>query len=347
MADPTGIHLSVLDIAPVWRGSTQAQALRDTLALAPEVERLGYRRYWVAEHHNTPSIASSSPPMLAGQIAARTSTIGIGSGGVLLPNHPPLVIAEQFGLLEALYPGRVDLGLGRASGTDPLTAGALRRNAFPQTDFTEQIDELEVYFADPRPGGPEPAVMAVPAQGNRPRIWMLGSSPASARLAAARGMPYAFAHHIAPDLAVTALRLYRQEFRPSPVLDRPYAVIAASVIVADTDERARWLIRPMTITGIELRTTGRSGPLYPPSQAAEYRFSPMEQDMAAQSVGRHLVGSPGTVAGLVSELLSETGADELMALTNVHDPAERLRSFELLAGIVPLVAPASAEAGTV
>ena len=345
MTHATGIHLSVLDIAPVWRGSTPAQALRDTLALAPEVERLGYRRYWVAEHHNAPSIASSSPPMLAGQIAARTSTISVGSGGVLLPNHAPLVVAEQFGLLEALYPDRVDLGLGRASGTDPLTAGALRRSAFPPADFGEQIDELEVYFAPQPPGGPEPAVVAVPAPGNRPRIWVLGSSPASALLAASRGLPYAFAHHIAPDLAVPALRLYRREFRPSPVLERPYAIVAASVVVADTDERARRLIRPMTITGIELRTTGRAGPLYPPDQAEKYVFSPAEREMAAQSHGRHLVGSPGTVAERITELLAATGADELMALTNVQDPQERLRSFEHLTRSVPLIPPTAAEAG--
>jgi luciferase family oxidoreductase group 1 len=334
--EPAAIRLSVLDVAPVWNGSTQAQALRDTLQLAPKVESLGYHRYWVAEHHNTLSIANSSPPVLVAEIANATSTMQVGAGGVLLPNHPTLVVAEQFGMLEVLHPGRIDLGLGRAPGTDPLTALALRRPAGGGGDFPQQIAELEGYFDDREADGRERQVIAVPARGHRPAMWVLGSSPGSARLAAGLGMPYAFAHHIAPQNAVASLTLYREEFRPSARLEQPYSIIASSVIVADSDEHARWLAGPLAVTGLQLRTTGMSGPMRSPQEAADYPFTRFEKQMISESAGRHLVGDPETVGRAVHDLLAAAQADELMALTTVHDPADRLRSYELLAGIVPL-----------
>ncbi|MUN39457.1 LLM class flavin-dependent oxidoreductase [Actinomadura litoris] len=342
MSHPATIKLSVLDVAPVWNGSSQAQALRDTLQLAPKVEGLGYHRYWVAEHHNTLSIASSSPPVLVAELANATSTLRVGSGGVLLPNHPPLVVAEQFGTLEALHPARIDLGLGRASGTDPVTAMALRR-AGGGGDFRQQIAELEGYFAD-RGGGEDPrsGAVAVPAPGHRPGMWVLGSSPASARLAAELGMPYAFAHHIAPQNAVQSLNLYRREFRASVHLEQPYSIIASSVIVADTGERARLLAGPLTVIGLQLRTTGTSGPMLGPEEAAAYPFTPLERQIVGEGSGHHLVGDPEAVGRGVRDLLAATRADELMALTMVHDPAERLRSYELLTEIVPLAAPSLA-----
>ncbi|WP_067456447.1 LLM class flavin-dependent oxidoreductase [Actinomadura macra] len=343
MSEPAAIKLSVLDVAPVWRGSSQAQALRDTLQLAPKVEGLGYHRYWVAEHHNTLSIASSSPPVLVAEIANATSTLRVGSGGVLLPNHPTLVVAEQFGMLEVLHPGRIDLGLGRAPGTDPLTALVLRRPTGGGGDFRQQIAELEGYFGDDGAGDdPERQVVAVPARGHRPAIWVLGSSPASARLAAELGMPYAFAHHIAPQNAVQSLNLYRQEFRPSAALAQPYSIIASSVIVADSDERARWLAAPLAVTSLQLRTTGTSSPMLPPAEAVDYPFTPFERQVIGEGSGRHLVGDPDTVGRAVRDLLAAARADELMALTTVHDPVARLRSYELLTEIVPLAAPSLA-----
>ncbi|QXJ23882.1 LLM class flavin-dependent oxidoreductase [Actinomadura graeca] len=343
MSEPAAIKLSVLDVAPVWRGSSQAQALRDTLQLAPKVEGLGYHRYWVAEHHNTLSIASSSPPVLAAEIANATSTMRVGSGGVLLPNHPTLVVAEQFGMLEVLHPGRIDLGLGRAPGTDPLTALVLRRPTGGGGDFRRQIAELEGYFSENGgDGDPQAQVVAVPAPGHRPDMWVLGSSPASAALAAELGMPYAFAHHIAPQNAVRSLNLYRDEFRPSAHLERPYAIVASSVIVADTEERARRLAGPLAVTSLQLRTTGTAGPMLPPEEAAVYPFTPLERQVIGEGAGRHLVGAPETVGRAVHDLLASTRADELMALTTVHDPADRLRSYELLTELVPLAAPSLA-----
>ncbi|MCO1582511.1 LLM class flavin-dependent oxidoreductase [Crossiella sp. SN42] len=328
------VPLSVLDLAIITNGSTATAALRETLDLATQTERLGYHRFWLAEHHNMPGVASSAPAVLIGQVAAVTSTMRVGSGGVMLPNHPPLVVAEQFGMLEALYPGRIDLGLGRAPGTDPRTAQALRRSASPLSadDFPEQLGELVRYFDEPVPGEPEPPVRAVPAAGNRPPVWLLGSSGYSARLAGMLGLPFAFAHHFSAENTLPALRLYRDNFRPSAELDRPYAMVCASVIAADTDEHARWLAGPGGLSFLRLRG-GRPG-LFPTAQeAADYPYSALEREFVEARFASQIIGGPETVAAGLEKLLAETMADELMVTSMVPGHAERLRSFELVAKI--------------
>ncbi|HZQ86268.1 MAG TPA: LLM class flavin-dependent oxidoreductase [Acidimicrobiales bacterium] len=239
--------LSVLDLAPVTSGSTTGDALRHTLDLARHADRLGYNRYWVAEHHNMPGIASSAPAVLIGHVADATERLRVGSGGVMLPNHAPLVVAEQFGMLEALHPGRIDLGIGRAPGTDPVTAAALRRSAeaLGADDFPEQLMDLIGFFTGEFPDGhPYRAITAVPALGNMPALWILGSSGYGAQVAGLLGLPFAFAHHCSADYTMPALALYRKAFRPSDVLDAPYAMIGVGVVCADDDERARWLAPP-------------------------------------------------------------------------------------------------------
>ncbi|GDY32970.1 LLM class flavin-dependent oxidoreductase [Gandjariella thermophila] len=338
------VPLSVLDLAPVPSGSTTARALRNSLDLARRVERLGYTRYWVAEHHNMPGIASSSPAVLIGQLAAATSTLRVGSGGVMLPNHPPLVVAEQFGMLEALPPGRIDLGIGRAPGTDQATARALRRSAGPLSadDFPQQLAELVDYFAEAAEDGSAPRVRAVPAAGNRPPVWLLGSSGYSAQLAGLLGLPFAFAHHFSADNTLPALALYRESFRPSPHLDRPYAMVAAALYAANTDEHARWIAAPAALAFVHLRH-GRPGPLPTPEEAASYPYTPLDEEIVRSRLAGQLIGGPDTVRRQADELLAATEADELMLTTMVHDHADRVRSYDLfaeLAGLEPVEAPA-------
>jgi luciferase family oxidoreductase group 1 len=339
------IPLSVLDLAPVASGSTSAQALRNTIELARHAEALGYHRFWLAEHHNMPGIASSAPAVLIGQVAASTSRIRVGSGGVMLPNHPPLVVAEQFGMLTALHPDRIDLGLGRAPGTDQRTARALRRSAGPLSadDFPQQLGELLEYFAeDPTTTGtPDGRLHAVPAAGNKPPVWLLGSSGYSAQLAGMLGLPFAFAHHFSSENTLPAAALYRQSFRPSEDLAEPYLLIAASVVAADDDERAQWLSGSMGLSFLRLRQ-GRPGPLPSPEEAAEYPYTDMERLVVEDRSTSQIVGGPETVRKGVEELIEVTGANELMVTSMLHDPAARLRSYELLAG---LWAP-GAETGT-
>jgi luciferase family oxidoreductase group 1 len=316
----------VLDLAPVPAGSTSAQALRATIDLARATERLGYRRFWLAEHHNMPGIASSAPAVLIGQVAAATSTMRVGSGGVMLPNHPPLVVAEQFGMLTALHPDRIDLGLGRAPGTDPRTAQALRRSAAPLSadDFPQQLDELLSYFdADQN---------ASPAAGNRPPVWLLGSSGYSAQLAGMLGLPFAFAHHFSATNTLPAVELYRRSFRPSAALERPYVLIAAAVIVAEDDEQAQWLAGPTGLSFLRLRQ-GNPGLLPTPDEAAGYPYTDRDRAFLAERVAGQLVGGPDTVRKAAEALVAATGADELMATTMVHGATDRLRSYELLAGL--------------
>ena len=241
---PESVPLSVLDLAPVPDGGNAGDALRATIDLARHVERLGFHRFWVAEHHNMPGIASSAPPVLIGHIADATTTMRVGSGGVMLPNHVSLVVAEQFGMLEALHPGRIDLGIGRAPGTDQVTAAALRRSpeALSADDFPDQLMDLLGYFTGRWPDGhPFAQITAVPGRGYQPAMWLLGSSGYSAQVAGLLGLPFAFAHHFSPANTLPALALYREHFRPSEALDRPYAMVAAAVVCADTDDRARWL----------------------------------------------------------------------------------------------------------
>ncbi|MFF3469175.1 LLM class flavin-dependent oxidoreductase [Streptomyces sp. NPDC001984] len=318
------VPLSVLDVAPVAAAGSPAEALRHTTALAVRADELGYRRFWVAEHHNTPWVASSAPAVLIAHLLASTSTIRVGSGGVQLPNHAPLAVAEQFGTLEALHPGRVDLGLGR-TGADQATAVALRRTsaeAFPQ-----ELDELIGYFT-----GRENRlrITAVPGLGNMPKISLLGSSGFSAQLAGLLGLPFSFAHHFSAANTLPALDLYRQNFRPSEYLDKPYAIVSVNTICADTDERAEYLAGPAMLSSVRIRA-GRPTLLASPEEAAQYPYTPQEREVARQRFEGQALGSPETVARQLAELRERTGADELMLTTQVYDIKDRIRSFELIA----------------
>ncbi len=340
MTQPT---LSVLDLAIVGEGATPAEALASSLRLAQEAERLGYHRYWVAEHHNMPGIASSSPAVLIAHLAAGTTTLRLGSGGVMLPNHSPLVVAEQFGMLEALHPGRIDLGLGRAPGTDGLTAAALRRtNRLDQgDDFPNQLGELLGYFNDSLPDDhPFRRIHATPARGYQPSIWLLGSSDFSARLAGQLGIPFSFAHHFAGDNTEAAAEVYRRAFTPSDVLDEPYLMLGVNVLCAPDEEEARYLSGPSALSMARLRQ-GRPG-LYPsPEQAAAHEWTPQEQAIAHSWGRNHVIGSPGLVRRSLEELAERTGAAELMVTTMAHGPDDRLRSLRLTAEATGLTAPSA------
>ncbi|MGD0555316.1 MAG: LLM class flavin-dependent oxidoreductase [Streptosporangiaceae bacterium] len=321
--------LSVLDLAPVPSGSTPRDALRATIELAQHTEKLGFHRFWVAEHHNMPGIASSAPPVLIGHIADATETIRVGSGGVMLPNHTPLVVAEQFGMLEALHPGRIDLGIGRAPGTDQVTAAALGHRG--PDDFPRYFTDLLGFLTGRWPEGSRfAALTAMPAPAEPPDVWLLGSSGYSAQLAGMLGLPFAFAHHFSAANTLPALALYRETFRPSEALDKPYAMVAASVLAADTDERARYLAGPSALSFVRLRS-GRPGPVPSPEEAAAYEYTDLDRAIVADRQSSAIIGSPDTVRAGLDELLKATRADELMIITQVHDPADRLHSFDLVA----------------
>ncbi|MPY96822.1 MAG: MsnO8 family LLM class oxidoreductase [Actinophytocola sp.] len=327
MAAFSGVPLSVLDLAPVSDGSDAATALRNTVDLAQHVESLGYHRYWLAEHHNMPGIASSATVVLINQVANATETLRVGSGGIMLPNHAPLVVAEQFGTLEAFHPGRIDLGLGRAPGTDPRTAAAVRGNSsLTAADFPHQLTELISYFEHDDARG----VNAVTAEGNQPPVWLLGSSDYSARLAGMLGLPFSFAHHFAAANTLPALAAYRDNFRPSAVLDKPHAMVAVSVICADTDEQAQYLAGPGLFAFLSLRR-GKPIPLPTPEFAANYPYDEQEQRFMSNRRKGSVVGSPDTVRRELSQLAEDTQADELMVTTMVHAHDDRRRSYELLA----------------
>jgi luciferase family oxidoreductase group 1 len=341
VSDLADIPLSVLDLAPVATGSTVGDALQATTELARHVERLGFNRFWVAEHHNLPGVASTAPPVLIGHLADATASIRVGSGGVMLPNHASLVVAEQFGMLEALHPGRIDLGIGRAPGTDPRTAMALRRSqgALSADDFPEQLTDLLGFFTGQWPAGhPFGGITAVPGKGSMPAMWLLGSSDYSAQVAGLLGLPFAFAHHFSPANTLPAIARYRETFRPSAELERPYLMIAAAVICADTDDRARWLAGSGALSFLRLRT-GRPGTMPSPEEAAAYPYDDMEREFIDQRLSSQIIGSPAAVRKGIAELLEATQADELMITTMVFDPADRLHSFDLLAetlGMAPL-----------
>jgi luciferase family oxidoreductase group 1 len=328
MPDPSELSLSVLDIAPVMRDRGPAQALRDSVALAVRTEALGYSRFWLAEHHNTSGIASSSPVLLVGQIAAATATIRVGSGGIMLPNHKPLLVAEQFGTLASLYPGRIDLGIGRAAGTDPLTARALGNHPGPTgpADYRAQVNELLSYLSP----GPEAAVSANPRPDDWPPLWMLGSSGGGARLAGEFGLPFATAHHFSSRNTIPSIAAYRESFRPSAQLSRPYAIVAANVIVAETDEEAWRLAATLEIAHLEMQL-GIFGPYVSPEEADRYPFTAAERQAARQIFAPQFIGSPDTVRRKLVDLLAACAPDEFMALTIVHDQEARARSYELLA----------------
>ena len=321
--------MSVLDLAPVQAGSPAGQALAATTELARRAEELGYRRFWVAEHHNMPGIASSAPAVLIAHLAAATSVIRVGSGGVMLPNHAPLVVAEQFGTLEALHPGRIDLGIGRAPGTDQRTALALRRTmeGLNAEQFPAELGLLIRLFTGADPSVP---IVATPGRGDMPAIWLLGSSGYSAQLAGLLGLPFCFAHHFSPANTEPAVALYRQSFQPSAVLEQPHAMVAVQGVCADTDERAQWLSRPAALSQLRQRA-GLTAALPTPEEAAAHPYTDAEREHIGQRLAVQAVGSPETVRARLADLLGRTGADELMLTAMVYDIGARIRSFELIA----------------
>ena len=333
--------LSVLDVSPVSSGSNSAQALRNTLDLARLTERLGYERYWLAEHHNLPIIASSAPEVMIGHVANVTERIRIGAGGIMLPNHAPLKVAETFRVLEALHPGRVDLGIGRAPGTDPVTATALRRSqdGLKAEDFPQQFAELLAFSGDGFPEDhPFRSVIAMPSDVGLPPIWLLGSSGYSARAAGEMGLGYAFASHFSPADPAPAMRAYRDSFEPSEDFEHPSAILAVAVICEETSEHAERLATSMELAWVRMRS-GNPGPLPNPEEAMAYPYTPTERRLADTYRTMQVVGDPQTVRARLEELAEHTAADEVMVTTNVYDHAERLRSYELLAEVFQIATP--------
>ena len=319
---------SLLDLSPIPEGGDAALALRNTADLARHAERWGYRRFWLAEHHNMPGIASAATAVVIGHVAASTSSIRVGAGGIMLPNHAPLVIAEQFGTLATLFPGRIDLGLGRAPGTDPLTTRALRRNLDGDVDaFPRDVIELQHYFAAPDGGR---RVQAVPGAGVDVPLWILGSSLFGAQLAAMLGLPYAFASHFAPPLLTEALAIYRERFEPSAHCAQPYVMVGLNVIAANTASAARLLRTSAQQSMLSLRQ-GRPGKLPPPVAGFEERLSPAERQIIEQSQSCSVVGAPDTIRAGVAAFVERTGADEVMIVSHIFDHDARLRSLEITA----------------
>jgi luciferase family oxidoreductase group 1 len=325
------IAYSVLDLSPIAEGASATDALRHSLDLAQHAELWGYKRYWLAEHHNMRGIASAATAVVIGHVAGGTKTIRVGAGGIMLPNHAPLVIAEQFGTLESLYPGRIDLGLGRAPGTDMLTARALRRDLATAADqFPQDVIELQIYFDDP---DPDQKIRAVPGAGLKVPLWILGSSLFGAQLAAHLGLPFAFASHFAPDALLQAIAIYRERFQPSRQLDAPYVVVAANVVAADTDEEARRIFTSLQQSFVRLRR-GTPGQLPPPIDDIDTYATPQERAGADHSLVYSFVGGCDKVKAGIETFLETTQADELMVTGHIYDHRARLRSFEMAAGIL-------------
>ena len=327
-------RLSILDLAFVPAGSTPGDALRNTLDLARHAEQWGYHRYWLAEHHNMIGIASAATAVVIGAVAAATKTIRVGAGGIMLPNHAPLIIAEQFGTLAALYPGRIDLGLGRAPGTDPPTIRALRRTLESAERFPHDVLELQHYF---EPAQPSQAVQAVPGAGLDVPLWILGSSLFGAELAGRLGLPYAFASHFAPTHLHQALEIYRREFQPSAQLERPYSAAGINVFAAETDAEARRLFTSAQQQFTRL-IRGTRGLLPPPIDSIESYWTPAEEAQVSSMLKCSFVGSKETVRAGLAEFLKETGVHELIVACAIYDPAARLRYYELLSELDPLLA---------
>jgi luciferase family oxidoreductase group 1 len=333
---PLSIPFSILDLSPIVVGGTAADALRNTLDLARHAEELGYRRFWLAEHHNMSGIASAATVVVIGHVAAGTRRIRVGSGGIMLPNHAPLVVAEQFGTLATLFPDRIDLGLGRAPGTDMITARALRRDlATSAEQFPQDVMELQAYFA---PAVAGQTVRAIPGEGLRVPLWILGSSLFGAHLAAALGLPFAFASHFAPDALIPALQIYRTRFKPSHQLQQPYAMVAANIVAADSDTEARYLFTSLQQAFLRLRR-GEPGPLPAPVQSIDQVADAAERAGLQQALKYSFVGSASTVEAGVREFLAQTGADELIISGHIHDHQARLRSFELAAQVRDALGP--------
>ncbi|MFC4353011.1 LLM class flavin-dependent oxidoreductase [Fodinicurvata halophila] len=326
---------SILDLAPIVEGGDAAQSFANTRDLAQHAERWGYNRYWLAEHHSMPGIASAATAVVIGHVAGATSTIRVGAGGIMLPNHAPLVIAEQFGTLEALYPGRIDLGLGRAPGSDQTTARALRRNLESDPNaFPQDVQELQSYFAAPQPGQ---KVRAVPGAGLDVPLWILGSSLFGAQLAAALGLPYAFASHFAPGEMMNALDIYRSRFQPSAQLDRPYVMLGLNLFAADSDEEAQLHFTSLQQAFVALRT-GRPGPLPAPDARFLEKVEGPAREMLDHALACTAVGDPESVKAQIGQFLESTRADELMLTGQIHDHAARLRSFEIGAQVMQQLA---------
>ena len=322
------ISLSVLDLSPILQGGDAAQSLRNTRDLAQHAERWGYRRFWLAEHHNLPGVASAATSVVACHVAGHTSKIRVGAGGVMLPNHAPLVIAEQFGTLEALFPGRIDLGVGRAPGSDQITARALRRNLAGDIDqFPQDVIELMTYFQPPRPGQ---VIQAIPGTGLEVPVWILGSSTYGAQLAAALGLPYAFASHFAPAQMEEAIAIYRRDFRPSEYLDKSHLMLGLNVVAAETDASARYLASSTQQMFLNLRA-GRPAPLPPPVENFEESLDPGAKMLLQQTLATRIAGSPATFKGALDAFIRRTGADEVIATSQIYDHAARLRSYEITA----------------
>src|SRR6195952_1236359 len=319
--------LSILDLVRVTQETDARGALDNARDLAAHAEQWGYQRFWVAEHHNMAGIASAATSVVLAHIVAGTRTIRVGAGGIMLPNHAPIIIAEQFGTLARLYPGRIDLGLGRAPGTDQITVRALRRTLTSSDNFPQDVMELQAFFA---PAGPNQNIQAVPAAGTEVPLWILGSSTYGAQLAAALGLPYAFASHFAPDQLLPALDIYRSRFEPSEQLAKPYVMVGVNIIAADTDREAKRLATTQQMSFTNM-FRGKRGLSQPPIDDIETYWSPLEKAQAMQMLARSIVGSPDTVRAGLAALVAETGADELMVVSDIYDHGARLHSYELRA----------------
>lgn len=323
------VPLSVLDLAPITQGGDAALAFERSRDLAQHAERWGFRRFWLAEHHGIPGIASAATAVVIGHVAAGTSTIRVGAGGIMLPNHAPLVVAEQFGTLAALFPGRIDLGLGRAPGSDQATARALRRSATAGDDFPQDVVELLSYFEPAHPGQ---AIRAVPGEGLDVPVWILGSSLFGAQVAAMLGLPFAFASHFAPTHLQQAVAIYRERFEPSLQLAAPHVMLALNVFAADTDEEARRLFTSLQQAFVNLRR-GTPGLLAPPDPSLPERLLPFERAMLDDVLSCTVVGAPDTVRRGIEQFVERTGADEVIIASQVYDHAARLRSYEIVADV--------------
>ena len=332
-ASREGFKLSALELGMMWNGVDAGQAIQNAVDLARHIEQLGYNRVWFSEHHNSANLASSAPEILIGHVAGKTTTLRIGSGGVMLPNHSSLKVVENFRTLEAIYPGRIDLGLGRAPGTDGLTAYALRRSreALSADDFPEQLAELLAFFSNSFPAGHHfKRITPTPVVSTMPEVWMLGSSDGGARFATASGLPFNFAHHINPDPAIPVLRFYRSQFQPSAFLEAPHSAITCSVVCADTDEEAEDLAAPQILNWVRFS----QGKIMPPptlEEARNYQYSPSEEAIRQQTRSRAIIGNVEKVMYKLERLIKDGQVDELMVLTMVPDQVARRHSYELLA----------------
>jgi luciferase family oxidoreductase group 1 len=325
------VAYSVLDLVPVIEGEQPADALRKSADLARHAEALGYTRYWVAEHHNMTGIASAATSVVIGHLAAATKTIRVGAGGIMLPNHAPLIIAEQFGTLEALFPGRIDLGLGRAPGTDQMTMRAMRRSPMASDQFPQDVLEVQAFLA---PAGPNQAIQAVPGAGMNVPLWILGSSTFGAQLAAELGLPYAFASHFAPDDLMHALAIYRERFKPSEQAQTAHAMPGINVVAADTDAEARYLATSLQQRFVGM-VRGARGKLQPPIDDIEQYWSPAEKAHVSRMLRYAFIGSPETIRRELSAFIAATSADEIMVTAPIYDHMARKRSYEILASVAP------------